>query len=114
MMSTTFWIQFLGIIFGAVMMYFTFVKYKRKELKSGEVMVWFIGWILLAFVALKPNVIDFIIEPLRFHRRLDFFVVFGFFTLLGMGFYNYGIVRKLERKLEKFVRREAISNIHKK
>ena len=114
MMSTTFWIQFLGIIFGAVMMYFTFVKYKRNELRSGEVILWFGGWILLALIALKPNMIDFIIEPLRFHRRLDFFVVFGFFTLLGIGFYNYSVVRKLEKKLEKYVRREAISKAHKK
>lgn len=107
-MSTTFWIQFLGIIFGAAMIYFTFVKYKRKELNNGEYLTWTFGWLLLIGVAIVPSTIDFIIEPLRFYRRLDFFVVLGFFVLLGLGFYNYGILKKLERKLEIFVRREAI------
>ncbi|PIN73322.1 hypothetical protein COV20_03770 [Candidatus Woesearchaeota archaeon CG10_big_fil_rev_8_21_14_0_10_45_16] len=107
-MSTTFWIQFLGVIFGIAMMYFTFVKYKRKELKSHELMMWFLGWILLMLVAIIPSSLDLIIAPLHFYRRLDFFVVFGFFILLGMGFYNYSVTKKMERKLEVLVRRRAI------
>ena len=108
-MNTTFWIQLLGIIFGLAMMYFTFVRFKRKELNSSELITWFLGWILLVIVAISPSSLDFIIGHLNFYRRLDFFVVFGFFLLFGLGFYNYSIVKKMERKLEVFVRREAIN-----
>lgn len=108
MTSTTFWIQFLGVIFGTLMIYFTFVKFKRKELSEFEFVIWMIGWTVLIFVAIIPSILDFIIAPLNFYRRLDFFVVFGFFLLLGIGFYNYSIVKKMERKLTIFVRREAI------
>ena len=107
-MSTTFWIQLLGVIFGSAMIYFTFVKFKRKELSSTELGVWLIGWIVMIFVAIVPSFLDFIIEPLNFHRRLDFFVVFGFFMLLGLGFYNYSVMKKIERKIEIMVRKEAI------
>ncbi|MDP3698708.1 MAG: DUF2304 domain-containing protein [Nanoarchaeota archaeon] len=107
-LSTTFWIQLLGIIFGAGMMYFTFVKYKRKELNKTECLVWFAGWILLISLAVKPSSLDFFIGRLKFHRRLDFFVVLGFFVLLGLGFFNYSTVKKMERKLERYVRKEAI------
>ena len=107
-MNTTFWIQFLGIIFGAAMIYFSYVKYKRKELTSTELVVWLFGWILLIIIAIDPSIIDFLIGPLNFYRRLDFFVVFGFFILLGLSFYNYSIVKKMERRLEIFVRKEAI------
>lgn len=107
-LSTTFWIQFLGVIFGMVMMYFTFVKYKRKELDSLELIFWFTGWIIIIFVGIIPSVLDFIIAPLHFYRRLDFFVVVGFFVILGMAFYNYSAVKKMERKLEFFVRRQAL------
>jgi len=110
-MNTTLWIQFLGIIFGSAMLYFTFVKYKRKELNSSELWFWSGTWILLIIVAIIPSSLDAIIAPLNFYRRLDFFVVFGFFTLLGMGFYNYSVVKKMERKLEVFVRQEAISKV---
>ena len=107
MLSTTFWIQFLGIIFGSGMIYFTFVKFKRKELSILEFWVWLTGWITLILLAIFPGVLDFIIEPLNFYRRLDFFVVLGFFVLLSLVFYNYSTVKKMERKLEIFVRREA-------
>ncbi len=107
-LSTIFWIQLLGIIFGLGMMYFTFVKYKRKELNKTEFLVWFGGWILLALVAIKPSALDFISGHLKFYRRLDFFVVVGFFVLLGLGFFNYSTVKKLEKKLEVYVRKEAI------
>lgn len=107
-LSTTFWIQLLGIIFGLGMMYFTFVKYKRKELSKTEFMVWFLGWILLVLVAIKPSSLDFISGHLKFYRSLDFFVVLGFFVLLGLGFFNYSMVKKLEKKMEVYVRKEAL------
>ena len=108
-MSTTFWIQFLGVAFGAAMMYFTFAKYKRKELTRNESNIWFVGWMVLMIVALFPFALDSIIAPLHFYRRLDFFVVLGFFMLLGLGFYTYSTVKKMERKLELLVRQEALN-----
>lgn len=108
MTSTTFWIQFLGVIFGILMFYFSFVKFKRKELREFEFTLWTISWSLLIFIAIIPSLIDFIIEPLNFYRRLDFFVVFGFFILLGLAFYNYSTIKKMERKLELVVRTEAL------
>ena len=111
MTSTTFWIQFLGIIFGIAMMYFTFLKYKRREITGGEMVIWFFGWIVLVAVALFPFALDSIIAPLHFYRRLDFFVILGFFVLLGLAFFNYSSVKKMERKLEQFVRQEALSKV---
>src|SRR3989338_3867040 len=113
-LSTTFWIQFLGVIFGTAMMYFTFVKYKRRELNSLELTVWFACWILLITIALIPFALDSIIQHLNFYRRLDFFVVVGFFVLLGLGFFNYATVKKMERKVELFVRGEAFQETERK
>ncbi len=112
-MTTTFWIQFIGITFGAAMVYFSFVKYKRKEITKPEVTLWFICWGLLIATAIHPGVLDPIIGQLNFYRRLDFFVVLGFFILLGFSFYNYGVMRRLERRLEIFVRKDAHQNVRK-
>lgn len=108
-MSTTFWIQFMGVIFGVAMMYFTYVRFRRKELSKADIFLWSGTWILLGVVAIKPNVLDILIEPLNFYRRLDFFVVFGFFILLLLAFFNYSTVKKLEKKLENYVRQEALN-----
>ncbi len=113
-MSTTLWIQLLGILFSVAMMYFTFVKYKRKEINRGEFATWFVGWILLLALAISPALLDPIIGRLNFYRRLDFFVVIGFFTILGLSFYTYSLVTKMERKLEQFVRHQAIEEAKEK
>ncbi len=109
-MNTTLWIQLLGIIFGLGMIYFTFVKYKRKELSKQEFVTWQSCWIILIIIAIIPSILDPIIAPLNFYRRLDFFVVIGFFVLLGLGFYNYSTMKKLERRVEILVRKEAMKN----
>lgn len=107
-LSTTFWIQFLGVLFGAAMAYFTFVKFKRRELSRPEFLFWAGCWGLLIVIALIPYALDPIIAPLHFYRRLDFFVVLGFFMLLLLGFHNFSATKKMERKLEKYVRQEAL------
>lgn len=112
-MNTTFWIQLLGLIFGSGMIYFTFVKYRRNELKQSEFLVWMGCWIILIAIAIIPSVLDIVIEPLNFYRRLDFFVVIGFFVLLGLGFYNYSISKKVEKKMEILVRNEALKQPEK-
>ena len=110
-MSTTFWIQLLGIIFGIGMLYFTFVKFKRKELSSFELGIWTCVWAMLLLAAIAPHLLDPVIAPLNFYRRLDFFVVMGFFLLLGLGFYNYSTLKKLEHKMEILVRKQALHDV---
>ncbi|HLD72117.1 MAG TPA: DUF2304 domain-containing protein [Candidatus Nanoarchaeia archaeon] len=109
-MNTTFWIQLLGVIFGLGMTYFTFVRYKRKELSKSEFLVWQGCWAVLIFVALIPSILDPIIAPLNFYRRLDFFVVVGFFVLLSLCFYNYNSMKRIEKKIEVLVRKEALES----
>ena len=108
-MSTTFWIQLLGTIFGVAMLYITFIKFKRKEINKMEWLIWSSGWILIVFLAIIPSILDPIIRPLNFHRKLDFFVVIGFFVLLALGFYNYSNTKKTQRRMEILVRKIALS-----
>jgi len=109
-LSTTFWIQFLGIIFGLGMMYLTFVKFKRRELNRMEFFFWMSCWGLLIVIALIPYALDPLIAPLHFYRRLDLFVVLGFFVLLMLSFQNFSSVKKMEKKIERYVREEALRN----
>jgi hypothetical protein len=109
-MSTTVWIQILGVIFGISMLYFTFLKFKRKELNAGEFWTWMSLWVVLGFIAVFPSTLDIVIEPLNFYRRLDFFVVVGFFVLLAMAFHNYTLVKRTHKKVEHLVREFAMQN----
>ena len=107
-MSTTFWIQFLGTLFGIAMIYLTFLKFKKKELRKIEFSVWIVVWIIFIAVSIMPTILDPVVFSLNFYRRLDFLVVIGFFVLLGMNFYNYIVMKKTQRKLETLIRRMAL------
>ena len=109
-MNTTFWIQLLGSIFGISMSYYTFIKYKKEELKLTEWIFWTSIWVVMILVSLIPSSLDPIIGPLNFYRRLDFFVVVGFFVLLAIAFYNYGLAKKNQKNIEKIVRKIALNN----
>lgn len=107
-MSTTFWIQLLGSLFGVSMIYLTFLKLKKKELVRSEALMWIIGWIIFIIIAIIPTILDPIVESLNFYRRMDFFVVIGFFLLLGISFYNYSVVKRTQKKVENLIRKMAM------
>lgn len=113
-MNTTFWIQVLGLLFGLAMLYFTFLKLKRKEINRLEAAMWTAGWIVLIIIAIVPYIIDPLIAPLHFYRRLDFFVVSGFFILLAFEFYNYNLVQKNRKEIERIVKAVAAKNAEQK
>jgi len=102
-------IQVAGILFGCLMIYFTFLHYKRKQFTIKEYIFWNCFWILLMVVALFPNILDFFVKDiLNLYRTLDFLVIGGFLFLIGALFYTYSIVRQTQKKVEEIVRKIAI------
>jgi len=101
-------IQILGFLFGAFMIYYTFLHYKRKELTVKEYSFWLVLWILFIIVAIFPQILDPIVKSLNLVRTMDFFIILGFMFLIGSLFYTYTIVRKNQNKLEEIVRKIAI------
>jgi len=104
-------IQILGMLFSIIMIYFTFLHYKRNDYKVEGFFLWLALWIGFMFMVVFPTSLDFFIKGvLKFGRRLDFFIVLGFIFLLGMTYYNHYIVKKNNRKVEKVVRAFAFRN----
>ena len=61
-------------------------------------------------IVISPTILDFMVKGLSMGRRLDFFVIFGFFILTCIVYYNYLIVNSTKRKVEKIVRKIAMNN----
>ncbi len=102
-------IQIVGVLFGLIMLYTTFLHGKRKEFTSKEGLFWIIAWIAFSLLVIFPNALDFISKDiLNIGRTLDFLIIIGFGFLVGISFHNYLIVRKTENKVEKLVRKIAL------
>ena len=101
-------IQILGLLFGLFMIYYSFLKLKKKEFSNGEFLFWLISWAILVLLVLFPRSLDFFVKGiLQMSRTLDFLIIAGFMFLIGLSFYTYSTVNKLERRLERLVREVA-------
>jgi len=108
-------IQVLGILFGLFMIYYAFLKLKRKEFRVLEFIIWMIIWILFITAAASPNIFDFFVKgSLGLKRPLDFYIIVGFMFLIALGFHAYSIAKKNQQNLEKLVREIAFKQQEEK
>ena len=101
-------IQILGIVFSLIMIYLTFLYYKRKHYSRASLLLWTAVWLGTLILVLFPQTIYGIMETLRIERTVDFFVICGFLFFSVVIFYLYNSVKQMQRKMEKLVRKIAI------
>lgn len=107
-------IQPIGIIFSCFLLYYTYLHYKKATLSLREYMLWTILWISLLIVTIFPSIVNVFLKDLGINRALDLFVIVGIFILLVIVFQNYTVVHRLEKRIEKFTREEALNNLKEK
>ena len=106
-------VQLLGVLFGLFMIYLTFLYRKRKELDQKESAVWFIMWAIFIAISLFPGILSPIVRSLSFARTMDMLVIMGFMVVIGIGFYNYHVLRNTQKKVEEIVRKVALKGKEK-
>ncbi len=108
-----FGIQLLGIFFVLVMIYFSYLFYKKKTYNLRSLLLWVGIWIAFLILVMFPTVIYGIMSSLQIERTVDFFAVSGLLVFAVILFYLYGIVKKIETNMEDLVRKIAIKKVKK-
>ena len=103
-------IQIIGLFFSLFMIYYTFLHFKRKDFSLKEFSLWFLLWVVFIILAIFPQLLDPVITKIDIGRKMDFFIIAGFFFLVGITTYIYTIVRKTQNKIDEVVSRIAIEN----
>lgn len=101
-------VQVLGIVFVLVMLYLTFLYYKRQHYSKSSLLLWLAVWLGALVLVIFPETVYGIMETLKIERTVDFFVISGFIFFSVIIFYLYNSVKQMERKMEKLVRKIAI------
>ena len=107
-------IQALAVLFALVMMYTTFLHYKRKDFSAGAFLFWMTLWVGFAVIVAFADEAKGIVEQLAFARLMDLVMVAGLAVLTIVAFWNFSAVSRLERKLEESVRKKALEEFDKK
>lgn len=107
-------VQIISILFAVFMIYVAFLYWKRKDINGKEIFFWIFLWLGFIFVTLFPDVLQGITKKLFFARVMDLLMVIAFIILAFIGFQNHVSNRRMEKKMEELVRKEAIKNAKKK
>lgn len=106
-------IQIVGAIFTLLMLYFTFLFYKKGNYKSTSFALWSLVWIAATVLLLFPETFGDITSELNFARTTDFYLTAGLMFFAVLTFWNHAHVKRIERKMEELVRSLAIKNPRK-
>jgi len=101
-------IQILGILFALVMIYLTYVYYKRNNYSKKSMILWSLVWLAVLVLVSIPKTVYGIMSVLQIDRTADFFVLAGFTFFSVIIFYMYVILKKTKNKVDDLVRKIAI------
>jgi len=101
-------LQIIGFLFGLIMLYLTFLYYKRGDYDSRSFVVWVCVWLFFLAMVVFPGTVYRIMETLKVERTVDFFVIAGFLFFSLVIFYLFVTLKSMQRKIEKVVRAIAM------
>ncbi len=103
--------QLIAGLFAIFMLYTVSIHRRKKHLSNGEAALWFFLWSGFIFIALFPNVLLGVTQALHFARVFDFLTVVAFMVLSIVVFLSYFGQKAFARKIEDFIRRQAIDQV---
>lgn len=112
-------VQLIGIIFGLIFIYLTFLNKKRNELTDSEALFWMFIWGGLIIVSIFAqsifgNFLNILVKDiLKMARILDFFIIIAFLIIFGILFYMFVITKRTQNRVEKLVRNIALEKASK-
>lgn len=105
-------LQFLALIFSLVMIYFAYLHYRRSEINGLEILFWLIAWMGAIFIALFPEVFRAFSATIAISRAFDLAMIGAFMLVIPIVYSAYIRTRRIEKKLEELVRKDALRNLH--
>ena len=107
-------VQILGALFMAVMLYLTFLFYKRNNYSKVSFYMWMGVWVAGAALLLFPNLSLGLVRELRFARVTDLYIALALMFFTMVTFFNFVSVKKQEKTVENLVRAIALEKGKKK
>lgn len=101
-------LQAISIIFGLFMLYVVRIHWTKAHLKPFESGMWISVWLLFIFLSAFPQTVGGIAQSLHIVRIFDLLVIGSLMVIIYVTFLNRVAYKKLEKKLESIIRKNAI------
>lgn len=100
--------EIIGLLFALIMIYLTYLEYKRKRISKFSFCVWSTIWIAGILLIIFHKYTNRILDPLNIIRVLDFYMILAFMLLFTLIFYLFLKNSITEKRMETLTRALAI------
>lgn len=104
-------LQIIALVFALIMIYFAYLHYRRGDINGFEILFWLIAWIGAIFITLFPDIFRMFANTIAISRPLDLAILGGFILIIPLIYSAYIRSKRLEKKMEEFIRKEALDKI---
>ncbi|NIA03880.1 MAG: DUF2304 family protein [Nitrospiraceae bacterium] len=102
--------RILVMLFVILMIFVSYINFKRKIITNKELIFWLIFWSLLILIAVVPSILNPFVSAFHFSSRFDLATIAGFMFILALLYYNYSHMRRMENRITKLVSNLAQSD----
>ncbi|MBS3063627.1 MAG: DUF2304 domain-containing protein [Candidatus Diapherotrites archaeon] len=103
----------VGLVFSAVMLYFTHLYYRRGQFSRRDFAFWALIWVGFGVLLLTYQGIQQLSHLFGVIRFLDFVTILAVMALFALMFYVFERMRLLQKKIEKIVEAVALREAKK-
>lgn len=106
--------QLIAIVFSLVMIYLAYLNHQRKEIGKIEFISWWVVWAGTIIIVIFPDLLKTFTSTFLITRVFDFMVIGGFILVITLAYQAYIKVRRLEQKISKLIRTQALKEANEK
>lgn len=107
-------INILSILLSVILIYSTFLSFKRGYLNLFETFCWSCVWLGVIYLSIRPDTIDIYLQNFLNISFKDTILTLSLLVLFVLNFRVYLKIKLNEKKLDKIIRSEAIIEFLKK
>lgn len=86
------------------------LHYKKGSLSGLEITIWLIIWLAVILSVIFPEILRTYAEAFAVSRLFDLLVVGAFILVIAMVSSSYVRTKRMEKRVEDLVRKEALKN----
>lgn len=101
-------IRIMGLVIGVILVYLTFIFYKRKKISFKEFIFWATIWIGMASLAIFSNILQPVSSFLKLTRIFDLLFLLAITIILIILFLTKIEVKKNKEKVDKLIESNAL------
>ncbi len=106
-------LQIIALVFALIMIYFAYLHYRRSEINGFEMLFWLIAWIGASLIVIFPEIFRLFSSTIAISRAFDLAVLGGFILIIPLVYLSYVRSKRLEKKMEDFIRSESLKEVKK-